>query len=203
MAKGSRGRTAAMVLLACAMWPVSDVTAQELALTVGRFLGDDVLEDIPIVGPAEEIGFADGMFYGARFSMGALIAEFEGTLATVGSKVRAGTEDEFSARFTYAEAGVALKIFPGPIAPFLAGGIGYHRIGWGIDGASSYGRMGYYLGGGLKIGLGKIGLRGDLRDHITPIKLDSLDPAVAEIIGLDKDVTVHNFELSAALVFSF
>ncbi len=192
-----------MLVLAAVLVPAQSAFGQELALTVGRFLGDDVLDSVPLVGPSEEIGFADGMFYGARFSIGALIAEFEGTLATVGSKVLADTEGEFSARFTYAEAGAILKIFPGPIAPFVAGGIGYHRIGWGIDGAASYGRMGYYLGAGLKIGLGKIGVRGDLRDHITPIKLDALDPAVAEAIGLDQDVTVHNFELSAALVFSF
>ncbi len=95
------------------------------------------------------------------------------------------------------------NILPGPVAPFLAGGVGYHRIGFGLEGAESYSGLGYYVGAGLKFKLGKLGVRGDLRDHITPIKLDSLDPAVAEAIGLDKNVTVHNFELSAALVISF
>jgi hypothetical protein len=178
-------------------------SAQEIAITVGRFLGDDVLDEVPIVGPPAAVGFADGMLYGVRFSMGALFAEFEATLASAGSKVLADTEGEFSARFTYAEAGVAIKIFPGPIAPFVAGGIGYHRIGWGVDGASSYGNVGYYLGAGLKVGLGKVGIRGDLRDHITPIKFESLDPLVAAAIGIEDNVTVHNFELSVALTLSF
>lgn len=177
--------------------------AQELALTVGKFLGDDVLESVPVVGPPARIGFGDGTLFGARFSMGLLFAEFEASLATAGSSVLGETPGEFSARLTYAEAGVLMKIFPGPVAPFLAGGIGYHRIGWGMDGADSYGRMGYYIGAGLKLGLGKIGVRGDLRDHITPIKLADLDPGVATAIGLANDVTVHNLELSVALVISF
>jgi len=177
--------------------------AQELALTVGKFLGDDVLESVPVVGPPARVGFADGTLFGARFSMGLLFAEFEATLATAGSKVLAETPGEFSARFTYAEGGVLVKLFPGPVAPFLAGGIGYHRIAWGLEGADSYGGLGYYIGVGLKVGLGKVGVRGDLRDHITSIKLDGLDPGVAAAIGLEDDVTVHNFELSVALVISF
>jgi len=96
--------------------------AQELALTVGKFLGDDVLESVPVVGPPARVGFADGTLFGARFSMGLLFAEFEATLATAGSKVLAETPGEFSARFTYAEGGVLVKLFPGPVAPFLAGG---------------------------------------------------------------------------------
>jgi hypothetical protein len=190
---------ALMVVLVCP----GLVEAQELALTVGKFLGDDVLESVPVVGPPEEVGFADGTLFGARFSMGLLFVEVEASLVTAGSAVLAETPNEFSARFTYAEAGVLMKLFPGPVAPFLAGGIGYHRIGWGLEGADSYGRLGYYIGAGLKFGLGKVGVRGDLRDHITPLKLDGLDPAVASAIGLDKDVTVHNFELSVALVISF
>ncbi len=179
------------------------VAAQEVALTVGKFLGDDVLETIPIVGPPARIGFSDGTLYGVRVSIGALFAEVEATLASAGSSVFADTDDELSARFTYAEAGAVIKLFPGPIAPFIAGGIGYHRIGWGLEGSSSYGTMGYYLGAGLKVGLGKIGVRGDLRDHITPIRLDGLDPAVAAAIGLEDNTTVHNFELSVALTIGF
>ena len=177
--------------------------AQELALTVGKFLGDDVLESVPVAGPPARVGFADGTLFGARFSMGLLFAEFEASLATAGSRVLADTANEFSARLAYAEAGVLMKLFPGPVAPFLAGGVGYHRIGWGLAGADPYGSLGYYVGAGLKVGLGKIGVRGDLRDHITPLKLASLDPAVAAAIGLQKDVTVHNLELSVALVIGF
>jgi hypothetical protein len=199
-------RKGVVLCLAACLWVSATpalASAQEIALTVGRFLGDDVLTDVPIVGPPATVGFADGMLYGARFSMGLLFADFEATLATAGSTVLADTAGEFSARFTYAEAGVAIKIFPGPIAPFVAAGIGYHRIGWGLEGSSSYGTTGYYVGAGLKIGLGKVGIRGDLRDHITPIKFEGLDPLIATAIGIDEDGTVHNFELSVALTLSF
>ena len=191
--------TLGLVVLVC---PAA-AGAQELALTVGKFLGDDVLDSVPIVGPPAPVGFADGTLFGARFSMGLLFVEVEASLATAGSKVLAETPGEFSARFTYAEGGLLVRLFPGPVSPFLAGGLGYHRIGWGLEGADSYGRMGYYIGAGLKFGLGKVGVRGDLRDHITPIKLEGHDPGVASAIGLKEDVTVHNFELSVALVISF
>lgn len=194
---------AACLALALGVVVPGAVGAQELALTAGPFLGDDVLESIPVVGAPDRIGFADGLFLGARFTFGLIFAELEATLATAGSSLLADTEGEFSSRFTYAEGGVVFKILPGPVAPFLAGGVGYHRIGFGLEGAESYVSLGYYVGAGLKLKLGKLGVRGDLRDHITPIKLDSLDPSVAEAIGLDRNVTVHNFELSAALLISF
>jgi len=180
-----------------------EAVAQEIALTAGRFLGDDVLDDLPVIAGPDSIGFGDGTLFGLRFSMGAALVDLEATLATAGSNLLGGTDAEFGARFTYAEAGAALKIFPGPVAPFLAAGIGYHRIGFDIDGADSYGRLGYYAGVGLKVKLGGVGIRGDVRDHITPINVDSLDPLVAETLGLTEDRTVHNFELSVGLVISF
>ena len=76
-------------------------------------------------------------------------------------------------------------------------------LSFDVDGGASTTELGYMLGAGLKIGLGGFGARVDLRDHITPLDADSIDPAVVEILGLDVNTTLHNFELSAALVLSF
>lgn len=188
-----------VVLLGC--WP-GDAQAQEIGFTFGRFLGDEVPVDLPLGGAPQSLPFAEASIYGGRLGFGIPLLSVEASVTTTGTRVDLGGGRGIDARFVYAEAVGLVKILPGPIQPFLAAGLGWHRINWGGQ-ASDYTVVGYVAGAGVRLGLGQLFLQGDLRDHITPLRLADLDPSVAVLLGLPGDRTLHNFELSVTVGTSF
>ena len=187
------------VLLGALLSPAA-ATAQEVALTVGRVVGDDVLD---AVDNGVGLGFGDAGMYGARVSLGAILLQAEGAILYSPTDLFVDTPGQIGSSITYAEIAVAVKLVPGPVGPFLAGGIGLHRLSFDVVDADNYTTLGYNVGVGVKLGLGAVGARIDVRDHITPLKIDKIDPAVLPLIGLTADKTVHNFEMSVGLVLSF
>ncbi|HJO05168.1 MAG TPA: hypothetical protein QGG47_14470 [Acidobacteriota bacterium] len=175
-------------------------SAQEVALTLGRVFGDDVLEAVNS-GPG--LGFGDAGIYGARVGLGAILVQAEGAILYSPTDLFVDTPGQIGSSITYAEVALAFKIIPGPVGPFIAGGIGHHRVSFDLADANTYTTVGYNFGAGVKLGLGSVGARIDVRDHITPLKVDKIDPDVLPLIGLDADKTVHNFEVSVGLVLSF
>ncbi len=180
------------------LWPAS-VQAQQIGFSVGRFVGDELADRVPGIGGFSPVAFGDATIYGVRARLGLPILDLEGSIQYGPSSLSVGDLVSLTARFLYAEAGVAVAIIPTPIAPFVTAGIGLHRIGWEGDNAA-YQTLGYYAGVGLRLGLGGVGARVDLRDHITPFRLDDLDPDVRALVGLPADLTLHNFELSLSLM---
>ncbi len=174
--------------------------AQEIALTVGRVVGDDVLD---AVDGSVGLGFGDAGIYGVRVGLGAILVQAEGSILYSPTDLFVDTPGQIGSSITYAEIAMAIKVVPGPIGPFLAGGVGYHRLTFDIVDADNYTTLGYNVGAGVKFGLGSVAVRLDVRDHITPIKVDKLDPVLLPLIGLTADKTVHNFEMSLGLVLSF
>ena len=187
------------VLLGVLLSPVA-AFAQEVALTIGRVVGDDVLD---AVDDGVGLGFGDAGIYGARVSLGAILLKVEGALLYSPIDLFVDTPAQLGSSITYAEIALAVNLVPGPISPFLAGGIGYHRISFDVVDADNYTTLGYNVGVGMKIGLGAVAVRVDVRDHITPLKIDAIDPDVLPLLGLTADKTVHNFEMSLGLVLSF
>lgn len=175
--------------------------AQEIALTAGRFLGDDLLE--PVRPELPSISFSDANLFGLRFNYGVLLVDLEVSGLTGKTAIFKDAPYEIGTRMSYIEGGALLRLLPGPVAPFVAAGLGWHRMSFDADGASGQSQLGYVIGAGLKIGLGPVGFRADVRDHITPLKVDKLNPEVAELLGLDADLTLHNFELTGALIIRF
>ena len=187
------------VLLGALLSPAA-VAAQEIALTVGRVVGDDLL-DAADNGIA--LGFGDAGIYGARVSLGAILLQAEGTILYSPIDLFVDTLGQIGSSITYAEIALAIKVIPGPVGPFLAGGIGYHRLSFDVIDADNYTTLGYNIGAGVKFGLGALAARIDVRDHITPLKIDKIDPDVLPLLDLTADKTVHNFEMSVGLVLSF
>lgn len=187
------------VLVGVLLSPVA-AFAQEVALTVGRVVGDDLLD---AVNDGVGLGFGDAGIYGARVSLGAILLQAEGSILYSPTDLFVDTPGQLGSSITYAEIALAVKVVPGPIGPFLAGGIGYHRIGFDVVNADNYTTLGYNVGAGVKIGLGAVAARIDVRDHITPLKIAEIDPDVLPLLGLTEDKTVHNFEMSLGLVLSF
>ena len=179
-------------------------SAQEIGFVLGRFVGDDLLERAPVIGPLGSVSITDATVYGGRITFGAVLFALEGSVIYTPTSVTLGVGGTtLSAKFLYGDASVVLQILPGPISPFVAAGIGLHRISWGENGIDSYTTVGYNAGVGIRVGLGGLGVRADLRDHITPIKLADLDPNLVNLLGLQGDVMLHNFELSATLLLRF
>lgn len=189
-----------MMACVCAA-PSSVAAAQEIALTAGLFLGDDLLE--PVQPELPTISLSDAGVFGLRFNYGIALLDLELTGLTGKTAIFKDAPYEIGTRMTYLEAGALLRLLPGPVAPFLAAGLGWHRMSFDTEGTSDQGQLGYVVGAGLKFALGPVGVRADVRDHITPLKVDDLNADVAELIGLDADLTLHNFELSAGLVIRF
>jgi hypothetical protein len=188
------------VALLLAGWTVP-ASAQELSLTVGLFLGDDLLE--PVRPELPSVSLEDATIFGVRLNVPITFIELEATVLTGKSGVFVDSPLETDVRVVYAEAGALVKLLPGPIAPYLAAGLGLHRLSFNVVDGASTSELGYMIGTGLKVGLGPVGARVDIRDHITPLDAGEIDPAVGEVLGLDVNTTLHNFELSAALVIRF
>ena len=177
------------------------VTGQEIALTLGRMVGDDLLREG--VENRAHVGFRDVGIYGLRVGLGAILVQAEGAILYSPTDLFIETDGQLGSSITYAEIALAVKVIPGPVGPFVAGGVGYHRLTFDLVDADNYTTMGYNIGAGVKLSLGSVAARIDVRDHITPLRIDKIDPIVLPLIGLDADKTAHNIEMSFGLVFSF
>lgn len=181
----------------------TEILAQEVSLTVGRFLGDDLVDAGAGPGDLLPTSFRDAGLYGVRVGVGFLLVDLEASGLIGSTAILDDTPFEVDARFRYLEGSVLLRLLPGPVAPFLAAGVGFHRLSLDLPGVDSYQTIGYNAGAGIKVTLGGFGVRADVRDHITPVDLDEIAPALGEVLGLDADRTLHNFEVSLGLVLSF
>lgn len=195
-------RVAAFLLLA-SLGVAAPAHAQEVSLTVGRLLGDDLVDSDPGLGDYLPSDFSDATLFGVRASAGLVLVDVEGSLLIGNSALFEGTPMAVDARFTYLEGSAVVRLLPGPIAPFLAGGLGLHRISLEGPGDRSHTTLGYNIGAGLKVGLGSVGVRADLRDHITPLKVEDLSPDLAEALGAEGGTTLHDFEVSFGLTIHF
>lgn len=175
----------------------------EVTGVVGAFIGDS-LRDVVGVRPGN-IGddFDNAPLYGGRIGWSAFPFLLEGSVVVSPSGLSRQDAQIFDVRATYAEAGVFLLLFPGPVSPFVGGGIGLHRFTLDSGSNPTETISGYHLGGGLRVKLGTLGLRVDARDHITPFDSADLDPEFAELLDLTRDGNLHNVEVSAGLTISF
>ena len=65
-------------------------------------------------------------------------------------------------------------------------------------------KLGYNIGGGLKINIGHFTIRGEIVDHITTIGPDDFNLGdIAEQLGFDDDQRVHNLEISTGIGIRF
>ena len=157
------------VLLGVMLSPVA-AFAQEVALTIGRVVGDDVLD---AVDDGVGLGFGDAGIYGARVSLGAILLKVEGRFSTARS-ICLSTPPRNSAPASRTPRSPWPSIwFPARSVPSwrAASGITESRSMWSMRTITP--RWGYNVGVGMKIGLGAVAVRVDVRDHITPLKIDA------------------------------
>jgi hypothetical protein len=114
---------------------------------------------------------------------------------------------EANANILYTEANLLLIILPGPVSPFVTGGVGLHYLSFDIADLVSFNRskFGYNFGGGLKVNASRLSFRVDLRDHVTTFGLDDLGLGIiGDLIGLSEtEARIHNVELSVGVGIRF
>lgn len=183
--------------------PGSAMAGPDITFVLGAMIGDELSDVTQISGSSLREDFDTSPTYGARVGWSAYPFALEGSLAVADSELNVAGGDPFDARFIYAEADLQLLLFPGPLSPFLAGGIGLHNLKLQAGAEASETIVGYVFGGGVKATVGTVGLRVDLRDHITPVKLDDVEPAFRSALGIAEDKTLHNVEFSAGFTVRF
>ena len=134
---------------------------------------------------------------------------FEGSLTYSPSALIGGIDDQIDIKtnILYVEANALVIILPGPIAPFVTGGIGVHYLNFNLADltTTSQTKFGWNLGGGLKINIERIQVRIDVRDHVTTLGLNDFGLGIiGDILGLaSTDARVHNVELSFGVGIRF
>jgi len=118
---------------------------------------------------------------------------------------------EANASILYTEANVVIVIIPGPVSPFVTGGLGLHYLSFNLADLVSFNRskLGYNFGGGVKVNASRVSFRLDLRDHVTTfgfgdLGLGIIGDLIGDLIGLSNAETrLHNVELSFGLGIRF
>jgi len=194
---------AAGVLLSALLLPsVAQAQNAEAVFAIGALLGDDIDLDLDIIDDATA-SFDNSPLYGGRLGWYAFPLGVEGSVlySPGGVTIDPDFLEPSSTSILYVEANVLLIIIPGPVQPFVTGGIGMHRIEFDFDGLEpdslNETAFGWNWGGGLKIKIGPIVVRGDLRDHITRFRSDD----VLALLGTEN--TFHNWEASASIGVAF
>ncbi|HXV60975.1 MAG TPA: hypothetical protein VEK15_09805 [Vicinamibacteria bacterium] len=157
-----------------------------------------------------ETAFENSPIFGARVGSYGFPFGFEGTIAYSRANLTGdvlGGAPEVTTNIFYAEANLLVIVLPGPVAPFVTGGFGLHYLDFNIGDFASLdkSKFGYNFGGGVLFNVARVGLRFDVRDHVTTFGLGDFGLGfVGGLIGLaDSDARIHNVEVSFGLGFRF
>lgn len=150
-----------------------------------------------------ETAFENSPLFGFRVGTYGFPFGFEGSLAYSPASLTGealGDLVELDTNILYTEANVLLILLPGPIAPFATAGAGAHFLDFSVADFLETGRvkLGYNFGGGLKVDVGRLALRFDVRDHVTTFGVDDLGLGlIDDLLGFAaSDARIHNVEIS-------
>jgi len=181
---------------------------------IGGMLGGDLNNLIEGTSSLKST-FDNGALYGFRAGyMGGFLG-FEGSFVVsptgvsfAANSIRAGVD----AKVYYGEGNLLVFLLPGPVKPFVSVGAGWHSYDFDVsvaggtvsDEDSKVQKAGWNFGGGLKINIKGLTLRGDVRDHLTKIGPNDFGLAdIADELGITDDVTLHNVEISGSVGIRF
>jgi len=185
----------------------------EVSGVIGGLLGGD-LNNLLEGTSSLKSTFDNGALYGFRAGwMGGFIG-LEGSFVVSPTGVSISANNlpaTLDAKVYYGEGNVLFFLLPGPVKPFLSVGAGWHSYDFDVSvaggtnsDAAKVEKAGWNFGGGLKINIKGLALRGDVRDHITKLGPDDFGlAAIADELGINDDVTLHNVEISGSIGIRF
>ncbi|MEC8944524.1 MAG: hypothetical protein VX398_06605 [Acidobacteriota bacterium] len=181
--------------------PVAAIPA--VTFVLGAMIGDSLSEVLQVrLGTITE-GFENAPILGGRMGWSLFPFAVEGSLLYSPSAIDSTGGDSFGASIMYAEVEAQMLILPGPVSPFFGGGIGLHSIKLQVGSTPRETVIGYVFGGGLRATFGTLGLRVDIKDHITPLKITELDPNFVDALGTAVSNNLHNIEFSGGVTIKF
>lgn len=183
--------------------PEPAAAGPELTFTLGAMIGDSLTDVLQIRPQNLAEGFKNAPIFGGRVGWSAFPFALEGSLLYSPSAINIANLGSISANLVYAEAEVQILILPGPVTPFIGGGIGIHSMQLTTLNIPRETMLGYVFGGGLKVAVGTLGLRVDLKDHITPLDVTKLGSQFLQIVGIAENTNVHNVEISGGITIKF
>lgn len=183
--------------------PAPAAAGPELTFTLGAMIGDSLADVLQIRPDNLTEGFKNAPIFGGRLGWSAFPFALEASLLYSPSAISIANLGSISANLVYAEAEMQILILPGPVAPFISGGIGIHSMQLTAGNIPRETMLGYVFGAGLKVAVGTLGLRVDLKDHITPLDVTKLSPQFLQILGIAENTNVHNVEFSGGITIKF
>lgn len=157
-----------------------------------------------------DAGVKNSPLFGVRVGTYGFPIGFEGSLIFSPAGLTGGILNNLlkgKANFVYTEANLLLIVLPGPVAPFVTGGVGLHNVDFSVADLTLFNKtkVGYNFGGGVKVNASKLALRVDLRDHVTTVGLDDVGLGlIAQIFGLSStSARIHNVEFSVGVGIRF
>jgi len=208
------GKALALGLVMCGLLalPATAYAQVEVTGVIGGLLGGD-LNNLLEGTASVKTAFDNGPLYGVRVGWihGFVGAEGSFVYSPSGVKISAPNRPiELDGRVNYTELNFLVIPIPGPISPFFTIGAGWHSYTLDLNVVNlstdevQIQKFGWNFGGGLKINIKGLTLRGEVRDHLTKITPD--DFAVADIaadLGFDSEATLHNVEISGGIGIRF
>ncbi len=127
---------------------------------------------------------------------------FEGSITYSAKALKLGLFDgalTSDARAVFGEFNVLVNILQGSFQPFVTAGLGAHVYELTDISGDPAVKFGYNFGAGLRYVSGKFVFRGDVRDHVTSLKISDFGLGLEDVIAGDGSATVHNIELSVGI----
>jgi len=206
-------RKFALVICVCGMVlavPSVSLAKGEITGVIGGLIGGDlnnVLSGNVSIGGA----FENGPLYGVRIGWIIPLFGLEASYVYSPSGVSLSIPNAsvgVNSKVHYFEGNALWIIIPGPVAPFVTAGAGLHWYDLDVTGANAspqageLKKLGFNFGGGIKINIKAITIRGEVRDHLTKIGPGDFNLSSAGADILDHD-TLHNVEISGGVGFRF
>ena len=192
-----------LILMVTLLIPKPAAAIPPVTFVLGAMIGDSLSEVLQVRLTTITEGFKNAPIFGGRLGWSVFPFAVEGSLLYSPSAIDVTGIESFGANIMYAEVEAQMMILPGPVSPFIGGGIGIHSVQLEVGTRPRETVIGYVFGGGLKAALGKLGLRVDIKDHITPLGITELDPTFADALGTAVSTNLHNVEFSGGVTIKF
>lgn len=193
--------------------PTGVFAGGEITGVVGGLIGGDLNAIIENDDFSISRTFSNAPLYGVRIGYNIPFLTIEGSFVGSPNGLSLDLENlpvSVDTRVYYMEANALFVPIPGPISPFFTAGIGLHYFDFQLQVTNfgsfdtSFNKVGYNFGGGIKVNISRLVIRGEVRDHITEIGPEDFDlEDVADQLGFNVNQRLHNVEISVGVGIRF